>query len=98
MPCRKPTNSTDETIRPTFAMLVFFIDPMTLVDDKRHLDEVIHDPAGLMAELGSNTRDFPNLVGFIAATDDARTYKAVYIIALDRIIAAIDREIPGRCQ
>lgn len=89
---------TEESIRPAFAMLVFFIDPMTLVDDKRHLDEVIHDPAGLRAEMGPDTREFPNLAGFIAATNDARTYAADYILALDRIIAAIEREIPGRCE
>lgn len=83
---------TAESIRPAFAMLVFFIDPMTLVDDKRHLDEVIQDPAGLMAEMGSDNRDFPNLAAFIATTGDARTYEADYVLALDRIIAAIERE------
>lgn len=84
---------TAETIRPAFAMLVFFIDPMTLVDDKRHFDEIIHDPGDLLTQMRSDAGYFPNIARYISA-GDARTYKADYALALDRIIAAIAREIP----
>lgn len=86
---------TAETIRPSFAMLVFFIDPMTLVDDKSHRDEVIQDPVQLTAQMGSGTRDFPNIADLMTGSG-VRTYRADYDLALDRIIAAIEREIPGR--
>jgi AcrR family transcriptional regulator len=89
----KDAGFTPETIRPSFAMLVFFIDPMTLVDDRSHLDEVIHD-AETITEIGSASDGFPHFATFVGGTE-ARTYKADYVLALDRIIAAIEREVPA---
>ncbi|MBW8910995.1 MAG: TetR family transcriptional regulator [Sphingomonas sp.] len=88
---------TTETIRPAFAMLVFFIDPMTLVDDKRHVeDEAIHDAGSLSSRAEADPGNLPNVARFMIG-DVTRTYKSDFALALDRIIVTIERELdqPG---
>lgn len=89
----KQAGFTADTVRPAFSMLVFFIDPMTLVDDKRHVDdESIHDPGTLFARAGADPENLPNISRFMIA-EGTRTYKSDFALALDRIIVTIEREI-----
>ena len=88
----------DEHIWPPFGMLVFFINPMTLVDDNASLmDTNLFDPAVLNAMLRTDDDRYPNFARFMnteqgAPSGRAMSYDALLPVVLDRIIADIERD------